>query len=410
MPVLPDWISFHFPTMIHFEIDGAAKIGSFIKKFGNRIVVISNQKEMNNTNELGSIKSSIESTLDTSKYLNTSFNTVRTSLSRNTDGFILYDDIENTPTFKDLNTAAHFVRQAQANCIVAYGSFESINTAKAISLLAPNDMFAEEMFLQKKEIKNPPIPLIVVPTNPVMGMECSPFCIIAEDKDKRTRRYYANPNLFPKLVVADPKLTSAMTASDIIKSSVSILAVAVETILSKYANEITNACSLKSIELVAKNIIPTVRDQKNMNLRSAILAGSLLAGMSQSVSSMGLCFALSLACISRTKIDIFQAMSVILPHVMDYNLTASAVKFKLVAKALDEDTSLITVIEAAIKAVEGIRKIYNELKLPQKLSEYEVKKSDLGEIAALCSTYPFLDSLPKELPKNEIETILLAAF
>ncbi|EMP06479.1 alcohol dehydrogenase, iron-dependent domain protein [Leptospira interrogans serovar Pyrogenes str. 200701872] len=103
-------------------------------------------------------------------------------------------------------------------------------------------------------------------------------------------------------------------------------------------------------------------------------------------------------------------MSILLPHVMEYNLTSSAGKYVMIARALDEDITNISVIEAAIKAVEGIRKIFIELKIPQRLSEYEVRKMDLPSIANLAASFPFLDSLPRELPKNEIETILIAAF
>ena len=66
------------------------------------------------------------------------------------------------------------------------------------------------------------------------------------------------------------------------------------------------------------------------------------------------------------------------PYIMEYNLTTSANKYVMIARALDEDTSDISVIEAAIKAVEGIRKIYIELKIPPRLSEYEVKKKRIA--------------------------------
>ncbi|WCL48572.1 iron-containing alcohol dehydrogenase [Leptospira sp. GIMC2001] len=388
MPVLPEWINFNFPPKIHFEIDCTYKSGTLVKNVGSRIILLSTQSEMENPDELTIIK---------------------TSLEKHADGVIVYDDIEKVANFKDLDSASYFARIANANCIVVYGGFESINAGKAIALLATNDCFAEELFGGRKAIKNPPLPLVVIPTRPVMGNEASPFLTITDDRD-RNRKYISHEWLFPTMIICDPKISVGLSTSDIAKTGIAILSAAVDSLLSKYSNDLTNSNALRAIELVSKNIIPAIRESKNMGSRSALYSASLLTGIAQSVSSLGLCYALSLSASTITNLDIYQSMAILLPHVMEYNLTSSAGKYVHIAKALDEDVSNISVIEAAIKAVEGIRKIYLELKIPQRLSEYEVKKIDLPGIATLASTYSFLDSLPRELPKNEIETILVAAY
>ena len=70
----------------------------------------------------------------------------------------------------------------------------------------------------------------------------------------------------------------------------------------------------------------------------------------------------------------------------------------------------ITVIEAAIKAVEAIRKLEADTDTPQRLSNYEVSKSQFKEISNLAMRYPFIKNTPRALNDNEIETILIAAY
>ncbi|HMW59631.1 MAG TPA: iron-containing alcohol dehydrogenase, partial [Leptospiraceae bacterium] len=111
-----------------------------------------------------------------------------------------------------------------------------------------------------------------------------------------------------------------------------------------------------------------------------------------------------------TGLEFHLAMALLLPHVMEYNLTTSAGRYVQIARALDEDIKDITVIEAAIKAVEGVRKTYLELKIPQRLSEFEIAKEDLPEIAELAFRIPMVKNSPRDLDKNEIETILIAAY
>lgn len=365
------------------------KAGSFIKNLGSRILIVTTQKEFENSDELSLLK---------------------TSLERNTDGVIIYDDIAGFPTFKDIDSAVYFARISNANCIIAYGGFESINAAKAIALLAPNSIFSEELLTTKKQITEPPLPLVVIPSRPVMGNECSPFFCLVDNKNTNGRKYYSHPSVFPELVVADPKIAQTLSSSEIAKTGIAILAAAIDTILSKFANELTNSNSLRAIELISKNIIPAVRDTRSIGPKTSIFAASLLAGMAQSSASLGLCYGLAISSSMTSTMDVYQAMNILLPHVMEYNLTSSAGKYVMIAKALDEDIAEISVIEAAIKAVEGIRKIYLELRLPQKLSEFQISKNLLRDIAYQTSALPFLDSLPRELPRNEIETILVAAY
>ncbi|MBM9575994.1 iron-containing alcohol dehydrogenase [Leptospira sp. 201903070] len=388
MPILPDWVNYTFPPKIHFEADCGYKVGNFVKNIGTRTVIFSTQQELENMDELSIIK---------------------TSLEKHIDGVILYDDIVKEPTLEELDTAAYFAKIANADCIIGYGSYESISMAKIIALLVTNDIFAEEMLNDKKTKFKKPLPLILIPTHPVFGLECSPISTVLLGEEKIVK-YFSHELLFPELIIADPKISSFMSSSDISKVGVGILAAAVDTILSKFSTELTISSALRAIELLQKNLIPSIRDPKNINYKNGLYAASLLTGIAQSSSSLGLCFALSLASSNITNLDIFQSMSILLPHVMEYNLTSSAGKYVMIARALDEDITNISVIEAAIKAVEGIRKIFIELKIPQRLSEYEVRKIDLPLIANLAASFPFLDSLPRELPKNEIETILVAAF
>jgi alcohol dehydrogenase len=114
--------------------------------------------------------------------------------------------------------------------------------------------------------------------------------------------------------------------------------------------------------------------------------------------------------VSKTNLDIESAMSIILPHIMDFNLTTSPGKYVQMSKVMGEDVRSITVIEAAIKAVEAIRKLETELDIPQRLSYYDLSKSIFKDVADLAVTYPFLDNTLREVNTNEIETILIAAY
>ena len=103
-------------------------------------------------------------------------------------------------------------------------------------------------------------------------------------------------------------------------------------------------------------------------------------------------------------------MGILLPYVMDNNLVSAPGKYVQIARAFGENIQDITIIEAAIKAVEGVRRIYSELKIPQRLSDFEISKEVLPEVAEMAYSMPLTKNTPREMDRNEIEAILVAAY
>ncbi len=382
-----DWVQYQFPPRVYFEYDCTHKIGTMVRDIGHRVLLVAIRDEISNPDQLA---------------------VIRTSLEKHTQGCILYDDMQRAPGPDQLDTAAHFAKQSNADVILAYGSRQSLNAAKAIAILANNEVFAADM-AQALPFKKPPLPLISVPSVPVMGEECSPTFFMYNEAN-RFNVQVTDYRLFPQLVFLDPEITTVLPSNELSSAGVAIMAACVESILAKRANEITNSIALRALELITHNLVPMIQDPTNRASRMNICLASILAGMAHSSSLLGLGYALGMATHNLTGLDFFTVVSIMLPHIMEYNLTTSAKKYVQIAKALDEEIADITVIEAAIKAVEGVRKIYLELKVPQRLSDFEIAKSELPGIAEQAFQIPLSRNTPRELDRNEIETILIAAY
>jgi alcohol dehydrogenase class IV len=135
-----------------------------------------------------------------------------------------------------------------------------------------------------------------------------------------------------------------------------------------------------------------------------------MCGIAFSIAFLSTSLAISLAISSKTDIEVDLAMSLVIPHIMEYNLTTSPGKYVQMSKVMGEDVRDITVIEAAIKAVEAVRKLEIDLDIPQRLSSFDITQNQIKEIAELAYTYPFINNTPRPLSPGEIETILIAAY
>lgn len=323
-------------------------------------------------------------------------------------GCIVYDEIPSPPNTEEIDTAAAYIKKTNCDLIIGFGSVDSINSAKALSILATNYFFCHDLFSHPK-LTRKPMNFITIPGSPMFGFEIAPLFYLQEIHDL-SKRIYHNPDLYPEATIVDPLITLFSPEERILKSSISTLAIAAESVISKKNNDIINTYALKSIDLLFRNIPLAYRESQNSVPRLALSTSSVMAGIAFAVSYLSITLAISLALVSKTNLDIESAMSIILPHIMEFNLTSSPGKYVQMSKVMGEDVREITVIEAAIKAVEAIRKLESDVDIPQRLSSYDVSKSLFKEIADLAVTYPFLENTPRDVNTNEIETILIAAY
>ncbi len=379
---------FSLPTEIYINRNLTDNIADIISKFGSRVIIITTSSDFNIYSE------EIEQIL--------------ISLKNSDIGCIVFDQLPSEPNTEDIDSAVSFTKKTNCDIILGFGGVESLNSAKAVSLLTSNYIFCYDLF-KKPEIPNKPVKLLTMPAYPVYGQEITPLFFLDEIHNN-TKKAYFNKILYPVAAIIDPVLSIKKEEEVITKSTVSTLAIATESVISTNNNDVINTFALKSIDLIFRNLPLVYKEAKNVNSRQFIAIASLLSGITFSIAYLSATLSISLALASKCDLTVESAMSIILPHIMEFNLTSSPGKYVQMSKVMGEDVKEITVIEAAIKAVEAIRKLELDTNIPQKLSNYEISKSMFQDIAKLAVSYPFHENAPRALNVNEIETILIAAY
>lgn len=382
------WAQFALPTRIRFETDSTYKLGGYVKNFGSRVLLLTVKSENKNPSE---------------------FSILKNGLNKHAEGVIVHDDIANSATSDQIDSIAYFIKKSHADCIVAFGSLETFSIAKAVSVLASNSLFCADLVGGRAKIKNAPLPLITVPVEPTLGEEFAPS-FTAVDSNDGIRKYYENEAFFPVATFYDPKICEHMTSDTAARLGGATMVYAIESQLSPKSNPLSSALVLRAIDLMRRNIPSLYKDPRNDKLITNMLWSCAMTGISIVSSPAGVTYCISKSLQALTGMDYFDALSLILPHVMEYYLTAAPAQYIHIARSLGEDVKDISVIEAAIKAVEGVKRLFLEVNLPTRLSEFDVKKNSLSEIARLAVSFPHIENAPRTLSRNEIESILLAAF
>lgn len=386
MPIIST-IEFALPTKIIFGTDVINRIGEIAVEYTNKIFLVTSGDTMRKIGLLPKVESLLE---------------------KSGVDYILYDNITRDPSIEVIDEIGTLLAQSRVKLVIALGGRSVINSAKAAAYLAKNEGSIVE-YLNGKIGKDEAVSVITVPTIPAISQTFSDSFILKDTNDN-IKKEFKNKSLFPLISLLDPKLTTSLPVNYTVGSGFAILSNAIESYISAASNSISDALALRSIELIGKNLRTVFMNKEDLTARTNLMMASLLVGLSLLTSKPGTCEAMALALSSKSTIYQNIAHAIMLPHVMEFNLTVAPNKYVQIARALGEDISNITVVEAAIKAIEGVRKLLFDLKVPQKLSDYKVNKEDLPLISSVARRYSFLNYLPTPISKEDILNIMLTAY
>lgn len=321
-------------------------------------------------------------------------------------GVIVYEITDRANT-KHLFEGVDIAKNARADVLIGLGGENVLSVAKSIAQFSTQEV-AQESHLSHKKFGIKKVRYIEIPTSQTICWGLMPLTYVIDETDNIKKPYIDNDSRAHTIII-DPTITEELPLNDVIYSSLEGLAYAFDSYISKKATALSDAYSLKAIEFLSMNLKRLAMEPANVKIKGNLSMGALLATLSIYTSSMGSCAACAMGLDAGTNFAQPMGASVILPHVMEFNLTAAANKFIQIAVALGEKVSDITVIEAAIKSIETIRRLMMDLHIPQRLSEYNIPKDKIDLAAKVASQYDFLTYLPRPAGRNELSEIIEAA-
>lgn len=272
--------------------------------------------------------------------------------------FELYTNIKPNPTIENVQTGVKAFKNSNADIIVAVGGGSSMDTAKAIAIIATNPEFADVRSLEGvAPTKNKCAPIIAVPTTAGTAAEVTINYVIT-DEEKNRKMVCVDVHDIPVVAVVDPDMMSTMPASLTAATGMDALTHAIEGYVTKGAWELSDMFHLKAIEIIARSLEAAVANKEEG--RKDMALGQYVAGMGFSNVGLGIVHSMAhpLGALYDTPHGI--ANAIILPTVMEYNADATGEKYRDIAKAMGvknvDDLSLADVRTAAVNAVKRLSK------------------------------------------------------
>lgn len=300
-------------------------------------------------------------------------------LDQNNISYEVYSRIKANPTIENVKEGVDAFKKSGADCIVAIGGGSSIDTAKAIGIIANNPEFDDVRSLEGvADTKNKCVPIIAVPTTAGTAAEVTINYVIT-DVEKNRKFVCVDTNDIPLIAVVDPDMMSSMPKGLTAATGMDALTHAIEGYITKGAWEMTDMFHIKAIEIIANSL----RDacENNPKGREQMALGQYIAGMGFSNVGLGLVHSMAhpLGAFYDTPHGV--ANAIILPTIMEYNAEYTGEKYRDIAKAMGvKGTENMTQEEYRKAAIDAVRKLSNDVGIPCDLKQI-VKKEDIKFLA-----------------------------
>jgi alcohol dehydrogenase len=304
---------------------------------------------------------------------------VLTLFSKAGIGCDVYDEVKPDSGSGLIVEATQRLIRSRAGVVVGLGGGSSLDTAKAVAMLATNPGSVLS-YTGLHRVKNRSLPVIAVPTTAGTGSEVSLWSVFTND-DTGLKVAIGSFHLYPTIAICDPELTLDLPAALTAATGMDALAHSIECYTNKACQPISSALAYSAMELIGGNLRGAVMESSNRASRYAMLLGSTMAGLAMNPTRLGLAHALAMPLGSwDLRIPHGLAIAVTLPRVMRFNHTAAPKRFARVAEALGVSTRELSLADAALRGVEAVEKLSVDIGIPSGLAQCGLRSSDIQRV------------------------------
>jgi alcohol dehydrogenase len=288
----------------------------------------------------------------------------RDSLQKQSIEAFLFSDVDENPTTKQVEAGVEFARRNGAiDLIIGLGGGSPMDCAKGINFLLTNGGRMEDYWGFNKATR-PMFPSIGIPTTAGTGSEAQSYALISQE-GTHLKMACGDVKARFRVVILDPALTTTAPRGVTAVSGIDAITHAVETYVTKTRNPLTQMYSIEAWRLLSHNFELVLKEPANLQGRAAMLLGAHFAGVAIEYSMLGAAHACANPLTTRYRIAHGIAVGLMLPAVIRFNQVEVEKEYQQLSHNL----------------LDKILELKKIAALPQKLSEFQVQRSTLPELA-----------------------------
>ena len=318
-------------------------------------------------------------------------------------GTEIFASLTTNPKDDEVSKGLERYRQSGCDAIIAVGGGSPTDVGKAVAILATNGGTLQD-YEGINKITKPLPPMVMVPSTAGAGSEVSQFTIIV-DTVRKLKMSIISKSLVPDIAIVDPELLKTKDALLAAATGLDALTHGIESYVSLAATPLTDIHALKSIQLISHNLRKIVADRQDMEANSNMAMASLTAGIAFSNAILGATHAMTHQVDGLIDQHHGETNASILPHVMEFNLSACPERFRQIAIALGEQVGWLPLQAAAERSISAVRQLIVDINLAKGLSEIGLKEEVIPLLSQNAMKDACLVTNPRSATIEDIETI-----
>lgn len=328
----------------------------------------------------------------------------------------IYTDIPADSSLEIVNRIGSYYKENNCDGIVAVGGGSVIDTAKgARMILSQHAVDIMEILGCESMKRGEQIPFVAIPTTSGTGSESTLVAVIRNEA-RKLKMEFISYYLQPDAAVLDVRMTETLPPRMTASTGMDALCHAIEAYSCLQKNPLSDAYAISAVKMIGTYLEEAVANGKNKEARLAMANASMMAGAAFSNSMVGIVHAVGHALGGVCHIPHGDAMTVLLPYGMEYNLEKCRKEYGELLLYLAGD-NLYSRTPAAERAEQFIREIrnmenrlHNACGLPLTLKELGVKKEDFLQAAKTAVNDGAMIVNPRQAGVEDVLELLKQAY
>jgi alcohol dehydrogenase class IV len=379
--------TFQAPANILFEPGASRKIDELVASYGARRVMLVTDKGVRGAGLTKGAEASLaEAGIELS----------------------VFDDVVADPPSHVVEAAVAACQARQIELVLSIGGGSALDTAKLVAYLARTPDRLDDIY-GVGLAKGKRLPLLLAPTTAGTGSEVTPIAIVTTPTTEK--KGVVSPVLIPDWAILDPELTLGLPAPVTAATGIDAMVHAIEAYTSKVKkNPMSDQLARKALALLSANVRRVCENGKDLEARSEMLLGSMLAGMAFANAPVAAVHALAYPIGAIFHVPHGLSNALVLRHVLEFNLQAAEGLYAELAEIVKPGLRG-SQAEKARAFIDEMTAIGRDCQVPASLADVGIGRDDLKKLAedAMKQTRLLVNN-PREPTLDDAYAIYSAAF
>ncbi|HHY48393.1 MAG TPA: iron-containing alcohol dehydrogenase [Alphaproteobacteria bacterium] len=191
----------------------------------------------------------------------------------------LFADVKPNPVAANVEAGVRILREGGHDGVLAFGGGSGLDTGKVIAFMAgqtrPMWDFEDIGDWWTRADPNGIYPIVAVPTTAGTGSEVGRAGVIT-DETTHTKKVIFHPLMMPKVVIADPELTTGMPPFITIGTGFDALAHCLEAYCANGYHPLADGIAVEGMRLVLENLPKVVADPNDIEARGHMMSAAAM--------------------------------------------------------------------------------------------------------------------------------------